>query len=223
MAKPKAKFYVVWQGRKAGIYDSWAACEAQVKGVVAKYKGFATREEAENAFAGNPEDYITHKSTAEGNLLSTTKQSTGNRSANLQRSDLSPKFPALAVDAACSGNPGVMEFRGVIADTGTQVFHRGPYAAGTNNMGEFLALVLGLAYLKLHNLPWVLYSDSKTAISWVRQKQCKTKIEWTAKNQDLFLAVRAAEKWLHENTWTTTICKWETEHWGEIPADFGRK
>ena len=51
MAKQKAKFYVVWQGREPGIYDSWAACEAQVKGVAAKYKGFATREEAEQALA----------------------------------------------------------------------------------------------------------------------------------------------------------------------------
>ena len=61
MAKQKAKFYVVWQGRESGIYDSWAACEAQVKGVAAKYKGFATRAEAEAALAANPEDYITRK------------------------------------------------------------------------------------------------------------------------------------------------------------------
>lgn len=210
MAKQKAKFYVVWQGREAGIYDSWAACEAQVKGVAAKYKGFATREEAEAALAADPKDYIIRKPKP---LQSTPIASSPN----------SPILPALAVDAACSGNPGLMEFRGVIADTATQVFHRGPYTGGTNNIGEFLAIVLGLAYLKLHNLPWVLYSDSKTAISWVRQRQCKTKIEWNTCNQDLFLAVRAAEKWLHENTWTTQIYKWDTEHWGEIPADFGRK
>ncbi|MBO5698551.1 MAG: ribonuclease H family protein [Bacteroidaceae bacterium] len=214
MAKQKAKFYVVWQGREVGIYDSWAACEAQVKGVAAKYKGFATREEAEAALAANPEDYISRNLTAKRSNSEATQLPSGLTS---------PVLPALAVDAACSGNPGLMEFRGVIADTGTQVFHRGPYTDGTNNIGEFLAIVLGLAYLKLHNLPWALYSDSKTAISWVRQRQCKTKIEWNARNQDLLLAVRAAEKWLHENTWTTQIYKWDTEHWGEIPADFGRK
>ena len=209
MAKSKANFYVVWQGREPGIYDSWAACEAQVKGTAAKYKGFATLAEAQQAFAESPETYLQQRDLQQ---------------RDLQRSDLpSPILPALAVDAACSGNPGIMEFRGVIADTGTQVFHRGPYIDGTNNIGEFLAIVLGLAYLKINNLPWVLYSDSKTAISWVRQKQCKTKLEWNTKNQDLLLAVRAAEKWLHENTWTTSIYKWDTEHWGEIPADFGRK
>ena len=222
MAKQKAKFYVVWQGREAGIYDSWAACEAQVKGVAAKYKGFATREEAEAALAANPEDYIIRKPAKlqSGHHLAASETTATQPTLSLQSS---PILPALAVDAACSGNPGLMEFRGVIADTGTQVFHRGPYTDGTNNIGEFLAIVLGLAYLKLHNLPWVLYSDSKTAISWVRQRQCKTKIEWNTCNQDLFLAVRAAEKWLHENTWTTQIYKWDTEHWGEIPADFGRK
>ena len=222
MAKQKAKFYVVWQGREAGIYDSWAACEAQVKGVAAKYKGFATRTEAEAALAADPEDYITRKPKPLPGSHHLAASDTTSAQPTLPLHG-NPILPALAVDAACSGNPGLMEFRGVIADTGTQVFHRGPYVDGTNNIGEFLAIVLGLAYLKINNLPWALYSDSKTAISWVRQKQCKTKLEWNTKNQDLLLAVRAAEKWLHENTWTTPIYKWETERWGEIPADFGRK
>ena len=218
MAKQKAKFYVVWQGRESGIYDSWAACEAQVKGVAAKYKGFATREEAEKALA---EGYEKHISFTPRTTSSTIQPTTPLSLEDMLKHGI--KLPALAVDAACSGNPGKMEFRGVIADTSTQVFHRGPYVGGTNNIGEFLAIVLGLAYLKQKNLPWALYSDSKTAIAWIREKKCKTQIEWTAKNQDLLLAVRAAEKWLHENTWTTPIYKWDTEHWGEIPADFGRK
>ena len=222
MGKPKAKFYVVWQGRESGIYDSWAACEAQVKGVAAKYKGFATRSEAEAALAADPEDYITRKPKPlpSNHHLAASDTTSAQPTLPLHGS---PILPALAVDAACSGNPGLMEFRGVIADTRTQVFHRGPYVGGTNNIGEFLAIVLGLAYLKKEKLDWSLYSDSKTAIAWVRQKQCKTKIEWNSQNQDLLLAVRAAEKWLNENTWTTPIYKWDTEHWGEIPADFGRK
>jgi ribonuclease HI len=216
----KANFYVVWQGRETGVFESWAACEKQVKGVAAQYKGFATREEAEKALAEGAEKHIKPRTEA-------ATQSTNAVSVK----DLHPTemqqygvlLPALAVDAACSGNPGKMEFRGVIADTGTEVFHRGPYVGGTNNIGEILAIVLGLAYLKKHQLPWVLYSDSKTAIAWIKQKKCKTQLEWNTHNQDLLLAVRAAEKWLAENTWTTQIYKWETEKWGEIPADFGRK
>lgn len=216
----KVNFYVVWKGRETGIFESWAACEQQVKGVAAQYKGFATREEAEKALAEGAEKYIAPRSSVNRQKCNA-----------ISVKDLSPTemqqhgvlLPALAVDAACSGNPGKLEFRGVIADTGTQVFHRGPYIGGTNNIGEFLAIVLGLAYLQKHNLPWVLYSDSKTAIAWIKQKKCKTQLEWNAENQELLLAVRAAEKWLSEHTWTTPIYKWNTEHWGEIPADFGRK
>jgi ribonuclease HI len=83
--------------------------------------------------------------------------------------------------------------------------------------------VLGLAYLKKHNLPWNLYSDSRTALAWLRKGHAETKLVCTAENQELFLMLRKAEQWLHNNTWTTTVLKWDTEHWGEIPADFGRK
>ena len=142
-----------------------------------------------------------------------------------------PQYPALAVDAACSGNPGILEFRAVVVDApdssqsvnGKQVFYRGPYAQGTNNIGEFLALVLGLAYLKKHNLSWPIYTDSVTAMAWVRQRKCKSKIVWGKQNEELFYAVRKAEDWLRTHTWTNPVLKWETRLWGEIPADYGRK
>ena len=213
MAKKKAAYYTVWSGKTPGVYDSWEECEQQVKGFAgARYKGFASREEATQALAAPPEQYIIRKPKAENALPSTGRD--GGRS---------PVLPALAVDAACSGNPGVMEFRGVIADTGTEVFHRGPFVNGTNNIGEFLAIVLGLAYLKQNNLPWVLYSDSRTALAWLKKGHADTKLEWNASNQDLFMMLRKAEMWLHDNTWTTPIYKWDTKAWGEIPADFGRK
>lgn len=223
MSKKKAAYYVVWTGRNPGLYDSWEACEEQVKGVAAKYKGFATREEAEIALQHSWEDYYKTpepSSRGEKNPLPLVSEASvlGKGCPHIGGGE-----GALCVDAACSGNPGLMEFRGVIADTGTEVFHRGPYECGTNNIGEFLAIILGLAYLKQNNLPWVLYSDSKTAQSWVRQKQCKSKLEENSKNGEIFRMIRAGEKWLHENTWTTRILKWDTEHWGEIPADFGRK
>ncbi len=210
MAKRKVNFYVVWQGRTPGIYTSWTECEAQVKGVAAKYKGFATRAEAEKALSDGFETYI----------YTTAKKETSNK---IDTAQYKPVYPALAVDAACSGNPGVLEFRGVIADTGTEVFRRGPYSGGTNNIGEFLAIVLGLAYLKQNNLPWVLYSDSRTALAWLRKGKAQTKLEPTKQNAELFVMLQKAEQWLATNTYTTTIHKWDTEHWGEIPADFGRK
>ena len=222
MSKKKAAYYVVWSGKTPGIYDTWEACEAQVKGVMgAKYKGFPTREEAESASLSSPEQYISRK----------PKEPSGHPSPISSSS--TPVYPSLAVDAACSGNPGAMEYRGVDLQTGQQLFHYGP-VRGTNNIGEFLAIVhanigeflaivLGLAYLKQNNLSWALYSDSRTALAWLKKGHADTKIEWSAKNQDLFFMVRKAEMWLHDNTWTTPIYKWDTKAWGEIPADFGRK
>jgi ribonuclease HI len=129
----------------------------------------------------------------------------------------------LAVDAACSGNPGAMEYRGVYLQTGQQVFHFGP-TFGTNNVGEFLAIVHALALLQQHNLPEMpVYSDSVNAIRWVQQKKCKTKLERTARTEQLFQLIERAEKWLKSNTYRNPLIKWETKKWGEIPADFGRK
>ena len=94
---------------------------------------------------------------------------------------------------------------------------------GTNNIGEFLAIVHGLALLKQKGFDMPIYSDSATAISWVKQKKCKTKLPRTQETEDLFIVIERAEKWLNENKYTTRIIKWETKKWGEIPADFGRK
>ena len=129
---------------------------------------------------------------------------------------------ALATSAACSGNPGPMEYRGVHIASRQEVFHFGP-TKGTNNIGEFLAIVHGLALLKQKGFDMPIYSDSVNAISWVRQKKCKTKLSRTAETEELFKLIERAEKWLRENTYTTRILKWETKEWGEIPADFGRK
>ena len=129
---------------------------------------------------------------------------------------------SLAVDAACSGNPGPMEYRGVHVASRQEIFHFGPMK-GTNNIGEFLAIVHGLALLKKKGFDMPIYSDSANAISWVRQKKCKTKLPRTPETEELFLLIERAEKWLQGNTYTTPILKWETKEWGEIPADFGRK
>lgn len=205
----KKKIYVVWQGREPGIYTDWEACEAQVKGFAgARFQSFATMEQAKEAFA-NPPQKTEHRPIVRKKTVNTSSRR--------------PVLPALAVDAACSGNPGVLEFRGVVADTGSLVFHRGPYPEGTNNIGEFLGIVLGLAYLEQHNLPWALYSDSKIAIGWVKEGHAKTKLTPSEKNRELFEMIQRAEHWLATHTYTTPLYKWETRLWGEIPADFGRK
>ena len=209
----KQKYYVVWNGVTPGIYTSWTECQLQVKGYdSAKYKSFDNREEAERAFASSPYAYIgknAKKKTADSPTPPDTLPA-----AVIENS--------LAVDAACSGNPGPMEYRGVHVASRQEIFHFGPMK-GTNNIGEFLALVHGLALLKQKGFDMPIYSDSANAISWVKQNKCKTKLPRTAETEKLFGLIERAEKWLKENKYSTPILKWETKQWGEIPADFGRK
>ena len=134
-----------------------------------------------------------------------------------------PNYNSISVDAASSGNPGKMEYRGVDTKTKKQLFIQGPFEEGTNNIGEFLALVHGLAFLKKQNSDRIMYTDSRTAMSWVNKKTCNTKLKRNEKNKPVFDLVDRAIKWLETNSYKTTIVKWETKAWGEIPADFGRK
>jgi ribonuclease HI len=209
----KKKFYVVWQGNHPGVYDSWEACLAQVKGFAgAQYKSYKTRDEAEEAFKHPYAEAIAKPDNADDLGMTVIKPS------NVPP----PVLDSIAVDAACSGNPGVMEYQGVYVASRTKLFHY-KYPVGTNNIGEFLALVHGLSYLKKHNLNQILYSDSVNAISWVRQKKCKSKLVRDERTEVLWQYVERAEDWLKNNTYTTEIRKWDTHNWGEIPADFGRK
>lgn len=209
MAK-KQKYYVVWSGIKPGIYSSWEKCQEQIIGFPGpKYMSFSNLGEAEYAFQRKYEDFV--------------QKSQVTKPSNAISKDKIIK-ESISVDAACSGNPGLMEYRGVETDTGKPIFHQGPFEDGTNNIGEFLALVHALAMLQKTgrvNLP--IYSDSKTAIAWVRNKKAKTQLEATKRNKIIFELIERAENWLNTNVYKNPIYKWETESWGEIPADFGRK
>lgn len=210
MAKKK-KYYVVWFGNPTGIFQSWEDCKKAIEGVKgAQYMSFESKEEAEEAYNKEYADYKGRKTTKK--VSDETLKRIGQ-----------PNLFSIAVDAASSGNPGIMEYRGVDTQTGKQLFHQGPFQQGTNNVGEFLAIVHGLAFLKKHNSERLIYSDSKIAINWVKRKKCNTKLERNRKNEVLFDLISRAENWLRTNTYATVIVKWETKVWGEIPADFGRK
>ncbi len=210
MAKQQQKFYVVWEGHHPGIYDSWAECQLQIKAFPnAKYKSFDSRQAAEQAFKGN---YWTY-----------TKASSNARpaSANISRNNII--WDSISVDAACSGNPGVMEYQGVDTRTGRRIFHK-KFDLGTNNIGEFLAIVHALALLQKEGKSGTpIYSDSVNAMKWVKHKKAKTKLEHNAQTAELYEVIQRAENWLSVNTYNNPLLKWETESWGEIPADFGRK
>ncbi len=209
MSSKKQKYYVVWQGHHPGIYTSWEDCKVEVHNYTgASYKSFESKAEAEHAFTSGPE----------------TKKPTYKVKKTAYSSKTGIIKESLCVDAACSGNPGLMEYRGVWTADKAEIFHFGPVQDGTNNIGEFLAIIHGLALLqKQEYFKTPIYTDSKTAISWVVKKKANTKLQPTNRNKELFDMIRRGEKWLKENKWENPILKWDTKNWGEIPADFGRK
>jgi ribonuclease HI len=204
MAKTK-KFYVVWVGRQPGIYRSWAECAAQVNGFPgARYKSFETESEAREAFRQDWQQHI------------------GVKPSSL---DLPPEVIAdsLSVDAACDGSPGNLEYRGVHTETGQEVFHVGPIQNGTNNLGEFLAIVHALAWLKKQGKTSPIYSDSRIARNWVNEKEVRSKLPRNEHTAEVWeLADRALQS-LKNNNYPNEIIEWRTGQWGEIRADFGRK
>lgn len=205
----KQKFYVVWKGRKTGIFTSWAECETQVKGFVgAEFKAFESLREAESALQSKYEAFKGRASTA----------------GKWRESEEPPVIPSICVDASCKGSPGKMEYRGVETESGKEIFRAGPYPDGTNNVGEFLAIVRALAWLSKNKKKLRIYSDSENAIAWVEMGVCRTKLRHTGKNALIFAMIRSAENWLAENELDDdAVLKWDTHEWGENPADYGRK
>jgi ribonuclease HI len=203
MTKKKKKYYVVWEGNKTGVFYSWEDCKNYVinfKG--AKYRSYESENKAKLAFKGG------YKEALEKKLIPNKEK---------------PNYDSISVDAASSGNPGIMEYQGVDTKTKKIIFKHGPFKQGTNNIGEFLALVHGLAELKKNNSTKAIYTDSITAISWVNKKKCNTKLTKVKENEKLFELIDRAILWLNKNKYETKILKWKTKIWGEIPADFGRK
>ncbi len=213
---------MVWEGRRPGIYNNWAECKAQIDAFPdAKYRSYSTEEEAEKAYllgfyASMPSDSSQTKAKKSSSAKAKIKK------RQIPNSEIITN--SICVDAACSGNPGVMEYRGVYTHNHEEIFRKGPYPLGTNNIGEFLGIVYAIALLKKNkHFDTAIYTDSRTAMAWVRKKKANTKLFEKYQNPALEEIVIKAEQWLKNNSYTNPIVKWETKLWGEIPADFGRK
>lgn len=210
------KYYVVWEGRSSGVYDNWELAKEQVDNFPgARYKSFDSETEAVLAFR---EGKAGHKASL-GDILVRAR---GEENAS---KEYPPEvdLDAWVVDASCLGNPGVMEYRGVELSTGREIFRVGPFQDATNNIGEFLAIVHALALMWKKGEWHTIYSDSRTGMSWVRHRHVRTVLKHTAHNARVFELIGRALEWLHTHQYSTPILKWQTEIWGEIPADFGRK
>lgn len=209
---PRQKFYVVWKGRTPGVYKSWDDCRKQTeKFPDAKYKSFKTQKLAEEAFKKHYFEFI-DTDVFKTELSNDQIKAIGK-----------PILESISVDGAWNTSTGIVEYQGVYTKTKELIFRQGPFEDGTNNIVEFLAIVHALAYCKSKNVILPIYSDSRNAIGWVKQKEARTNHQKSSRNEKLFDLIERAEKWLHQNSFTNKILKWETKAWGENPADFGRK
>jgi ribonuclease HI len=207
------KVYVVWQGKERGVFTDWQKCKDSIHGFKgAMYKAFKSVETANKAFAEGYELHWGKNEPFESDLPIEELQIIGE-----------PTYPSLSVDAAWNTGTLHMEYQGVDTQTGIKIFHQGPFEEGTQNVGEFLAIVHALAHLKREKSTIPIYSDSRNAIGWVQDKTHRSSLKPTEKNKKLFDLLDRAVKWLNENKFENLVLKWETKAWGENPADFGRK
>lgn len=217
-----SKYYVVWAGHNPGVYDNWDDCQEQIKNFPnAKYKSYASSAAAAKAYR---QGYSREAGADLANLLDAAGAQRSTAGATQNYFD-NPEVDlnAWAVDAACSKNPGPVEYRGVELMSGRELFRIGPLQGGTNNLGEFLAIVHALALQDKLGICHPIYSDSVSGMAWVRNRKIKTSLTETDDNRQLFILLRRAMQWLNTHSYRSRIMKWDTPRWGEIPADFGRK
>lgn len=204
----KKKVYAVYHGRKTGIFNTWNECKEQTdyfKG--ARYKSFGSLEEAEASFQDTRLQMNIPQKVAD----------------NPPKNTFEDYRFSVSVDASSSGNPGKVEYQGVDTKTGAPFFKSRVYPLGTNNLGEFLAIVHGLGYLAERHLKEPVYSDSNTAINWVKKGKVNSSLVVNNQTKEIWDHVKRAEKWLKRNPDHNPVLKWHTDLWGEIKADFGRK
>lgn len=217
-------FYVVFKGFNPGVYDNWDEVKEQTEGfpgaVFKKYSSSAAATQAYRNYSG-VEDRNELLRLISGAAVQTSSKPELITEFPPQNPEIDPD--AWAVDASCMGNPGIMEYRCVSLLTGEEVFRKGPYTDATNNIGEYLALVHAMALMTQRNEFHNIYSDSRTAMSWWRNRRVKTSLQPTARNQQVFNLLARASVWVNTHNFPCRVMKWDTERWGEIPADFGRK
>lgn len=215
---PNKKYYVVWEGREPGVYDDWDDAFEQIDGYPgARYKAFPSYDSAVAAFRGP---------VSEQSAFLTRLASHVAAGGSVRDYTTIPgiRLDAIAVDGACSRNPGPMEYRCVRVVDGVEIFHKGPFAGGTNNIGEYLALIHAAAMLAQRgDTTTPIYTDSRTALAWVRNRRANTRVVATSENAPLLQIVARADAWIQSHDIPNPILKWDTDNWGEIPADFGRK
>lgn len=141
-----SKYYVVWVGRKPGIYRSWTDCKAQTdKFPAAKFKSFKTSEEADAAFSRSNTSSSKPKTISKGDTSAKpTKKPSSQNIKTYSASEIitMPHHTKIFTDGGCEPNPGQ-------AGSGVAIYREnkinelwyGLYNPnGTNNTAELNAL-----------------------------------------------------------------------------------
>jgi len=165
MAKPK--FYAVAAGRTTGIFTSWSVAEAQVKGFAgARFKSFATREEAE-MWLKNPGRPGSQAKPVKNSVISTVTTA---------------KHPAGALviytDGGAINNPGPGGYGVVICNGKDETELSGGFRLTTNNRMEMTACIEALKAVAGSGRPIVLYSDSSYLVNGISKGWAKS---WRAR------------------------------------------
>ncbi len=226
MSTRRHKWYVVWVGQEPGVYDSWSDCREQIANYPgARYKSFDTQDEAVQAYRGRMED---HLNLVRQIVLHAPRPKAIEPGGPKDYSQIPGiRLDAIAVDGACAGNPGVMEYRAVRVADGAELFRIGSRGnlIGTNNIAEYVGMIHLAAMLAAKgDFTTPIYTDSRNTFAWLRRGHSKTTLERNRRTAPALDLLARADAWLAANgPIRNPILKWNTELWGEIPADFGRK
>ena len=159
---PKKKFYAIASGLVPGIYDNWPTAQAQVAGVKgAKFKGFATRAEAE-AWMKNPV------------YAPAVKKDSDKKTAAAKVSVPKEGEVTIYTDGGALNNPGPGGY-GVV-----QVYKRvckelsGGFRMTTNNRMELMGCIVGLRELEYRDKKVHIFSDSKYVVNGITKGWAKS-------------------------------------------------
>jgi len=163
------KFYVVWQGRKPGIYTDWPTCLQQVdKFTGARYKSFPSLADAQSAFEGGSSSAGTSSKSKNKSNASSVKTYTAKEVLAFDA------YTKIFTDGGCEPNPG--EAGSGLAlyceNELTQLWYGLYNPMGTNNTAELNALHQALLIAKREinaKRTVAIFCDSKYSIQCVIQ------------------------------------------------------
>lgn len=171
MVKTPKKFYAIAKGRRPGIYDNWPVAKAQIDGFAgAVYKGFPTRQEAEEWLA-KP----VHRSRP-GTAGAEKAAGTAPRAGEVM----------IYTDGGSINNPGPGGYGAVLLFDGKKKELTGGYRLTTNNRMELMAVIVALRDLEQRDRPITVYTDSSYVVNGISKGWAKSwrKNNWIKSNRE---------------------------------------